>query len=357
MPGRAGALGDLPSCRRGDSVMITAAPAAVVTLGETMASFVAREHGPMAETADFRRTVAGAEANVAAGLARLGVPVAYIGRVGADGLGTSVIRSLRGQGVDVGYLQTDPAAPTGVMIRERRDVGPAEVVYWRSGSAGSRLSPEDVTAATGVFQTARWLHVSGVTPALSPTAAAAVTAAVELAGEHGLRISLDVNLRRRLWSEDRARAVLAPLAARCDVVLGSRDELAVIGGLAGTAEDGHDADPSAAADAVLALGPAIVVVKLGVDGALERRRRDGQVSTTSDDGFPVGNVRDPIGAGDAFTAGYIAASLEGQPVAQVLRAANACGAAAVASLGDQTGLLTRSELDRLLGGRSGDTLR
>lgn len=92
----------------------------MVTLGECTVSFVARERGPLTETADFRSTVAGAEANVAVGLARLGVPVAYIGRVGADGLGTTILRRLRGEGVDVRHLRIDEAATTGVMIRELR---------------------------------------------------------------------------------------------------------------------------------------------------------------------------------------------------------------------------------------------
>ena len=119
----------------------------VVTLGECLASFVATTPGPLAEAIGFERHVAGAEANVAVGLARLGHTVTYIGRVGADGFGTAIVRRLRGEGVDVRYLATDDSAPTGVMFRERRSLGAIDVVYHRRGSAASKLGPDDVDRA------------------------------------------------------------------------------------------------------------------------------------------------------------------------------------------------------------------
>ena len=99
-----------------------------------------RSPGPLAEAATFERHIAGAEANVAVGLARLGQSVAYIGRVGGDGFGVAIVRRLRGEGVDVGHLTVDTSATTGLMLRERRVLGAAQVVYARTGSAGSRLS-------------------------------------------------------------------------------------------------------------------------------------------------------------------------------------------------------------------------
>lgn len=323
----------------------------VVTLGECMASFVALERGPLADTArHMRTTVAGAEANVAVGLCRLEHNAGFIGRVGDDGLGRMIARTLRGEGVDVRHLRVELGAATGVMIRELRDLGPAEIVYWRAASAGSRLSAEDVEAAGELFEEARWLHVSGITPALSAAAAGAVDAALGRAGALGLTTSLDVNMRRRLWSEAEARPVLGALASRCEVVLGGLDEVALIGGLGETPAEVARLDPEAAADAVLAMGPATVVVKLGGEGALERRRTPEGSRTERAPALPVAQVRDPVGAGDAFTAGYIAARLEGRVSGEALRAANACGAAAVASVGDQAGLPSRAELERLLAG-------
>jgi 2-dehydro-3-deoxygluconokinase len=114
----------------------TPTPAEVVTFGECLASFVATEPGPFAEGSSFRRYVAGSEANVAVGLARLGHRVAYLGCVGDDGFGTSIVRKLRGEGVDVRQLRLVGGSQTGVMFRELRGAGPSEVVYHRAGSAG-----------------------------------------------------------------------------------------------------------------------------------------------------------------------------------------------------------------------------
>ena len=328
----------------------------VVTLGEALVAFLASERGPMAEAIAWTRTITGAEANVAVGLARLGVDVAFIGRVGEDGLGRAIVRRLRGEGVDVEHLRADDAAPTGVLFRELRDLGPAEVVYWRRGSAGARLEPGDVEAAADRFEGCRWLHVSGITPGLSASAAAAVDAAAELAHQAGATVSLDLNLRRRLWSEQEAATVLSALAPRCDVVLGSLDEVAVVAGLAAGPEAGAHSDPEDAADAMLALGPRMVVVKLGADGALARTQGDGKAASVHAASMAI-SVVDPVGAGDAFCAGFIAATLQGADAAQVLRVANACGASVAATIGDIAGLPTRAELSRLLMDGGLDTLR
>ncbi len=321
----------------------------VVTLGECLISLIGARPGSLAEVDLFERHIAGAEANLAVGLARLGHAVAYIGRVGGDGFGTAVIRRLRGEGVDVSHLAIDHAATTGLMLRERRVLGAAEAVYARTGSAGSRLTPDDVRRAAedGAFGEGRWLHVTGITPALSLTAREAVVLAMELARKAMMTISFDVNLRRRLWPDETAAPVLRPLAERSDVVFGSPDELAALTGTNGM-------DPAVLTGAVVALGPGIAVAKLGADGAVARER-GGEPAASR--GLPVTTVVDPVGAGDGFCAGFIAARLEGQDLATTLRTANACGAAAVAAVGDLAGLPTRIELARLLADDGRDTLR
>lgn len=328
--------------------------AEVVTLGECLISFVAVEPGPLADAARFDRFVAGAEANVAVGLARLGHSAAYIGRVGADGFGEAIRRRLRGEGVGTAHLATDRDGPTGLMFRERRNLGPAQVVYMRRGSAGSRLSVEDVDRAAdaGAFAEARWLHLTGITPALSETARAATLRAASLGRARGLTISLDVNLRRRLWSDAEAAPVLRELAVAADVVLGSPDELAVLG------RQSPGADPAELARAIFVLGPTTVVFKLGSDGAL-LIGADAPETPVARPALPIPVVADPVGAGDAFCAGFIAARLEGLSPDRALEQANACGAASAASLGDQTGLPDRDELATLLamGAGTPDTIR
>jgi 2-dehydro-3-deoxygluconokinase len=326
----------------------------VVTLGECLVSLIAQERGPLAESTTFRRTVAGAEANVSVGLARLGHAVTYVGRVGADAFGTVIRRQLRGEGVDVDHLTTDPSGPTGLMVRELRDLGPMEVIYHRAGSAASHLTPEDVDAASELINGARWLHLTGITPALSPSAAAAVVRAKELARAAGTSVSLDLNIRRRLWSEADAAVALRSLVDGCDLVLGGLEEVALVGGLAGSLEEGSRADAEAAADSLLAAGAGRVIVKLGADGAL---LRDAGGTTLRSPALRVPQVVDPVGAGDAFTAGYLALTLEGAPAQLALRAANVCGALAVSTVGDLTGLPDRPTLEALMGGGSLDTIR
>jgi 2-dehydro-3-deoxygluconokinase len=322
----------------------------VVTLGECLASFVATTPGPLAEMVGFERHVAGAEANVAVGLARLGHSVTYVGRIGGDGFGTAIVRRLRGEGVDVRHLTVDPDAPTAVMFRERRALGAMDVAYHRSGSAGSRLSTEDVerAAGDGAFQGARWLHLTGITPALSATARTATTMALEVGREAGLLISLDINLRRRLWSDEAAAPVMRELVRGVDVVLGSADELAVVAGT------DADRDPAELVAHVSSLGPATVVAKLGADGAIGLEA-DGSVVRV--EAIPVPVVLDTVGAGDAFCAGFIAGRLDGVDLETALRMGNACGALAVAAIGDQAGLPDRAELGRLLASGGPDTLR
>jgi 2-dehydro-3-deoxygluconokinase len=233
------------------------------------------------------------------------VSVGFIGRVGDDGLGCAVLHRLRGEGVDIDHLAVDRESTTGVMFRELRDLGSAEVVYWRRASAGSRLSPSDVRAAAALFESSRWLHVTGITAALSSTAAAALDLAIERARSAGASVSLDINLRRRLWDEPAAREPLAAIAARCDVVLGSLDEIAVVAGAAGSLYEGASVDAEAAADALLALGPDTVVVKLGAEGAVSRTRRHGGTASVRGAAFGPIRVIDPVGAGDAFCAGFL----------------------------------------------------
>ena len=321
----------------------------VVTLGECLAAFVATTPGPLAEVTRFERHVAGAEANVAVGMSRLGHSVAYIGRVGDDGFGTAIVRTLRGEGVDLTHLAVDRDARTGVMFRERRVLGAIDVIYHRAGSAASRLTTDDVdrAAADGLFSGVRWLHLTGITPALSPTARAATERARDVARQAGATISLDINLRRRLWSEDEAAPVLRGLAAEVDVVLGSVDELALV---AGTDGDGDPADIVAAA---ARLGPTTVVAKLGAGGAIGFEPGGRPVQSPA---FAVPLVVDPVGAGDAFCAGFIAGRLDGADLATALHMGNACGALAVVASGDQAGLPDRAELGRFLAGGP-DTLR
>ncbi|MEV4242019.1 sugar kinase [Streptosporangium canum] len=303
----------------------------LVTLGESMALFTARRTGLLRHARDFGLSVGGAESNLAIGVTRLGRRAAWIGRVGADEFGELLRSTLAGEGVDVQGMIVDPDAPTGLMIKNRRTSEMVDVRYYRSGSAGSRLRPEDLDVS--LIRSARVLHVTGITLALSASAREAVRAAVAEARDAGVTVSTDVNYRRALWSPEEASAVLRETVATTDVLFATEAEARLI-------VDG--ADPAALAGALSDLGPRHVLIKRGPLGAVELS--DGVIRHAEP--YHVTEL-DPVGAGDAFAAGWIAETLEGAGPERRLATACAAGAFAVAADGDWESLPRRSDLDRL----------
>lgn len=303
----------------------------VVTLGETMALLGSREPGVLRSGATFTFGVGGAETNVAIGLSRLGATTCWIGRLGQDAFGDEVVRALRGEGVGLAVVR-DPRRATGLMVKQRRTPVHAELAYYRSGSAGSALAPGDVD--TEVVAGARLLHVSGITPALSASAAATVDHAVRTAHDSGVLVSLDVNYRSRLWSPDQASAHIGSLLPFVDVLFAGCAEARLLG-----ADPG---DPSRAAQDLSRRGPPEVVITHGATGATAAR--DGSVSTAAPPTVPV---VDTVGAGDAFVAGYLCALLDGQPVPDRLAQGCAAGAFACMARGDWEGAPTRADLELL----------
>lgn len=311
----------------------------VLTLGESMAVLTAPDVGPLRHAASLRLGIAGAESNVAIGLARLGVAATWLGRVGDDEFGRLITRTLRAEQVSVAAI-IDDEARTGLMVKERRTEQATRVLYYRAGSAGSRLCPEDLSAVD--FHGARVLHLTGITPALGAAGEATVRAAVATAREHGLRISLDINHRATLWSDARASAVLCDLVSSVDLLFAGEDEAHLL----------VDADdPVDRLRAMAALGPDSVLLKRGPRGALALI--EGEVREVAP--YPVRAV-DPVGAGDAFAAGYLAGLCLDQPVEQRLDTAAAAGAFAVTVSGDWEGAPSRDEL-ALLRPPNGGVLR
>jgi 2-dehydro-3-deoxygluconokinase len=309
-----------------------------LTCGEAMA--VLRGPGPLRLGGSLELSVAGAEANVAIGLARLGHQAGWVGRVGADEPGELVRRTLRAEGVDVSGVMTDPSRPTGLMLAERRIGDLVRVTYYRSGSAGSQLSAADILPRIG--ERVRLLHLTGITAALSDTARRCVTDAAVRAREAGVAVSVDVNYRSRLWTPAEARDTLLPLTGLADIVFASADELAMLAG--------HDDLPVAARE-MLARGAGQVVVKRGADGATAYAAG----VTVS---VPARQVRvaDVVGAGDAFVAGYLSGHLDGAGTGDCLGRAAITAAFAIARSGDWEGLPTRAEL-ALLDLPEGTTVR
>ncbi|GGO65369.1 sugar kinase [Nonomuraea cavernae] len=310
----------------------------LVTFGETMALFTARRTGPMRFARDFDLGIGGAESNVAIGVARLGHGTAWTGRVGADEFGDLIRATLMGEGV-LTHAIADPEAPTGLMIKGRRTADLIDVSYYRAGSAGSRLSPGDLDL--DLIRSARMLHVSAITPALSASARETVRQAIAGARAAGVPVSLDINYRGRLWSPAEAGAWLRETVGDVDVLFATEAEGRLIADADGAAD---------LAKALAALGPRHVLVKFGARGAMELS--DGEIRHAEP--YQVTEV-DPVGAGDAFAAGWLADWLAGASPDQRLRTACAAGAFAVTSQGDWESLPRRADLRLLHGSADGVT--
>ncbi|WP_263253253.1 sugar kinase [Saccharopolyspora rosea] len=308
----------------------------VVTLGETMALLSTPPWGRVTGGSALPVGIGGAESNVAIGLARLGVPCTWISRVGDDALGDLVVREVRAEGVRV-LARRDPEAPTGIMLKELRGGAPRRVRYYRRGSAASLLSTSDIDER--VVGAAAVVHLTGITPALGPGPREAIDRVVELARSAGALVSFDVNHRAALWSPAQASPVLARLAAAADVVFAGPEEAALLLGREPVDEPGFDLGEELAR-AVARTGPRTVVVKLGALGSLAFD--GGRVHRAA--AVPVTAV-DPVGAGDAFVAGYLSGAVAGAAAPECLRLGNAAGAAVCAVPGDWEGFPTREELD------------
>ena len=306
----------------------------VITVGEAMVLFAAQQPGPLEQVAAFTRATAGAELNVAIGLARLGLRVGYISAVGDDSFGRHIAAVLDLEGVDRSRVHVDTAHPTGFMLKSRSDDGrdPA-IEYFRRGSAASHLgsaaNPRDDLGA------ARHLHLTGIFVAVSPSTRELVFELAADARAAGRTLSFDPNLRPSLWrSQTEMVDTLNHLAALSDWVLPGLDE--------GRLLTGRDS-PEAIADVYLERGAKVVVVKLGPAGAYFASATERGIAP----GVAVPRVVDTVGAGDGFAVGVVSALLEGLPLATAVARGNAIGARVVQFPGDCDGLPRRDQLNTL----------
>jgi 2-dehydro-3-deoxygluconokinase len=306
----------------------------LITLGETMVLLTPSFQGPLEEASLFLRSLGGAESNVAIGAARLGTSVGWVSRLGKDPFGSYILKRIRGEGVDTSRVQLDPSYPTAVMFKEIKAKGNPHVYFYRKGSAFSRIKPDDLDES--YLSQARILHITGIAPALSQSSRETIYAAVEIARKHRVKISLDPNIRLKLWSIEEAREVLLDLASRCDYFLPGEEELKLLF---------STTDRQEWVKRVRAMNLPCTVAKLGEEGCMVI---DGN-GCRAIPGFPVDQVVDTVGAGDGFAAGFLHAVIQGLSVDDAARIANAVGARCVTVMGDVEGLPTREELDQFMG--------
>ncbi|KQX36234.1 carbohydrate kinase [Streptomyces sp. Root63] len=354
----------------------------VVCLGESMVTFLPSQPGRLADVPSFGRGIGGAESNVACALAAAGHRAAWVGRVGADGFGDHLVETIASYGVDTSAVRRDPVRPTGIYFRTATDRGTDthEVAYYRAGSAASAMSPDNVPYED--LLAGRILHLSGITAALSADCLALLR---DLTAPRPGRplVSFDVNHRPHLWrGGDADASVLLELARRADLVFVGEDEAEEAWGIVG-AEAIRAALPE----------PAVVVVKRGSAGATvfsglrpgPRSSNAGGAGNAAGAGSSgaggagnavgagspgaggAGNaaggaegadtvtlvpalrvdVVAAVGAGDAFAAGFLSATLRGLPVRERVRHGHLMAAAVLTVPGDLTDPPARDHADRL----------
>ncbi|MCA1273421.1 sugar kinase [Streptomyces sp. 7G] len=370
----------------------------VVCLGESMVTFLPSQPGRLADVPSFGRGIGGAESNVACALAAAGHRAAWVGRVGADGFGDHLVETIASYGVDTSAVRRDPFRPTGIYFRTATDRGTDthEVAYYRAGSAASAMSPANVPYEE--LFAGRILHLSGITAALSDDCLALLR---ELTAARPGRplVSFDVNHRPHLWRGGDA-SVLLELARRADLVFVGEDEAEEAWGIvgaeairaavpepsvlvvkrgsagatvfasgrcpgprssnAGGAENAPGARSTEGGGAEDAAGPRSSIAGGAECGGAEDAAADatGPDTVTHVPALHV-DVVAAVGAGDAFAAGFLSATLRGLPVRDRVRHGHLMAAAVLTVPGDLTEPPARDHADRLvaLGDDAWGTLR
>ena len=304
----------------------------VITFGEAMMLLVADRPGPLELAQAFYKRTAGAETNVAIGLARLGLKVGWASRLGTDSMGRYLLAAMTHEGIDCSHVVCDASQQTGFQFKGCvTDGSDPPVEYHRKGSAASHMGVADIDEAW--LLGARHLHATGVFAAVSGTTLPAAAKTMDLMRAAGRSVSFDPNLRPTLWATpELMRSAINDLATRADWVLPGLEE--------GRFLTGKDT-PESIATFYRQRGAKLVVVKLGRQGAYF----DSDSATGYVAGFPVSKVVDTVGAGDGFAVGVISALLDGLSVPAAVRRGAWIGARAVQVLGDSEGLPTRAQLN------------
>lgn len=270
----------------------------ILCVGETMAVITPAKAEPLLRAEACLLGFGGAESNVAAHLAEFGYRTGWASRLGQDPFGDRIIEGLEARGVDVSLVTRDSAAPTGVYFKDP-DLGHgAKALYYRAGSAASRMAPDD--SRSWPLEQTGWIHTSGINAALSASCSDLTRHLLTIAPDAGYKVSFDVNYRPALWNVEVAAPRLLELANMATVVLVGLDEAETLWGC-NTADD----------VAALLHGPRHLVIKDSATEAVEFVREDNNLEHVFRVPAHRVDVVEPVGAGDAFAAGYLAGLLRG----------------------------------------------
>ncbi len=302
-----------------------------ITIGETCAVMASKSIGRMRYSDRFELRPGGAEGTVAVGVKRLGHTAGWISQLGEDELGHYILSFIQGEGVDVSTVRMVPDKQTGLFVRERLPMGEARHFYYRTDSAFSEIEPGALQE--DYISSAKMLHITGITPALSKTCRRTIDAAVEIAKKHHLTITFDPNLRLKLWSVDEARPIIEKLMVSADYVLPGLEEMHSLYGVQPVER---------LLNRLHEIGCERIVLKLGKEGAILSLPS----GTDTLAGYPVDSPVDLMGAGDAFAAGFIAGILKGMTPKDSVDLANFVAGMSIRLPGNIESLPTWDEVNR-----------
>jgi len=301
----------------------------VITFGESMVLFSPGDKGPLRHIHNFTKSIAGAEANVAIALARLGHKVGWFSKLGNDEFGRYIQFMIRGEGVDVSRVIEDSDHQTGLLFKELFEHVNPNVYYYRKNSAASHVKPVDLDKS--YIESAQILHLTGITPAISESARETVFEAIRIAKEAGVKVSFDPNIRLKLWSKEQAKETILEICKNVDILFPGIDESEMLLGTTDTNEifkAFHD------------IGVGEIALKLGKKGCMVS---DGKACEFVP-GYVVEKLEDSVGAGDGFAAGYLSSRLKGLSIQEAGDYANGVGAMATLVRGDSEGFPTYKQL-------------
>lgn len=305
----------------------------VITVGETMVSFVPSEHGALRYVSDFKKRIAGAESNLAIGLSKLGHKAGWISRLGNDELGYFVRNMIRSEGVDTSQVIFDQEHRTGLMIKETNFAKESKVYYYRENSAASFLCKEDLPLES--LKKAKIIHLTGITPVLSDSCKEMIDFLIQFGKENKILVSFDPNIRKRLWKGIDHSPYIQSITLQSDIIMMGLDEAETLF---------CTREISKVVERLKKEGKALyIAIKDGGNGAWVSNGKD-MIKIPP---YPC-NVLEPIGAGDGFNAGFLAGILQKESLKRCGEMGAIAGALATETAGDTEGYPTKELMETIL---------
>ncbi|WP_025950762.1 5-dehydro-2-deoxygluconokinase [Geobacillus thermocatenulatus] len=295
-------------------------------------------HRPMEETVTFTKYVGGSPANIAIGMARLGMKTGFIGRVANDQMGRFIVQYLKNNGIDTSHVITDMSGSvTGLAFTEIKSPTDCSILMYRDNVADLKLEPNDIDE--DYIRRAKCLLISGTALAKSPSREA-VFLALDYARRHGTVVFFDLDYRPYTWQSKEETAIYYNLAAeKCDVIIGTREEFDMMEQF-----DGQQRDDEKTAQKWFDYNAKIVVIKHGKDGSVAYTKTGETFAGTI---FPA-NIVKTFGAGDSYAAGFIYGLMNGWPIPKAMEYGAAAASIVISSHSCSDAMPTLAQIEQFI---------